>query len=82
MRLTVVCSSDGAAPPLRYLLIERCLHLTASEPFTPRTLTPLRHRDHLRTTKGQSTSPAGRYFFPASPKLRSSGPADCLCPFK
>jgi hypothetical protein len=40
MRPTVVCSSDGAAPPLRYLLIGRCLHMTTSEPFTPRTPDP------------------------------------------
>ncbi len=40
MRPTVVCSSDGAAPPLRYLLFKGYLHMITSRPFTPRTPDP------------------------------------------
>ena len=37
MRPTVVCSSDGAAPPLRYLYsFRRSLHMTTSAIFTHR----------------------------------------------
>ena len=68
----VVCSSDGAAS-LRHIFSGRYFRMTANEPFTPRTPDPDKHRGHQHTTSRLRRSPASRYSFPASPRLRSSG---------
>jgi hypothetical protein len=81
MRPTVVCSPDGAAPPLRYLLFGWCLQMTTSESFTPRTpdldKAP-RPPTHEQPSADQPGSPI---LLPSKPKATFQWPPDCLCPF-
>lgn len=81
MRTTVVCSSDGAAPPLRYLLFKGYLHMMTSELFTPPTPdldNAPRPTTHDEGTEYKSGSPI---LLPSKPKAAFQWPPDCLWPF-
>ncbi len=75
-----VCSSDGAAPPLRYLLFGQCLHMTTSEPFTPRTPDPDK-APRPPTLPQPPTEKPGKPILVPKPKAAFQWPPDCLWPF-
>jgi hypothetical protein len=81
MRPTVVCSSDGAAPPLRYLFFGGYLRMTTSEPFTPATRDPDKAPRPPTYDQPAADKPGRQILLPTKLKAALQWPPDCLWPF-
>jgi len=67
--------------PLRYLLIGRCLQMTANEPFTPRTPDPDKAPQPPTHDQPSADKPSRPILVPTKPKAAFQWPPDCLWPF-
>jgi hypothetical protein len=83
MRPTAVCSSDGAAPSLRYLFFfeNGLAHMTTSEPFTPRTPNPDKAPRPPTHEQPPAEKPGRPILLPSKPKATFQWPPHCLWPF-
>jgi hypothetical protein len=76
----VVCSSDGAAS-LRHIFSGRYFHMTANEPFTPRTPDPDKAPRPPTHHQPPAEKPGKPILVPSKPKATFQWPPDCLWPF-